>query len=152
MHVEETVEEEESGNHCSESPEMDKTEQSPPSSPEPDRISVVVVSLCRDQYREGMKAKALDDIIMKNRVSFSDIADNPSLLEHPNIMFFADRTPISLEEAVTRIMDMAKEADKLNMVSSTTSQVDVMGCQYIGSEAIEKFQIVVRSAANMAFA
>lgn len=97
--------------------------QSPTAQAEAEHISVVVISLCRDQYHEGMKEKALDEIILKNRVSFSDIADNPSLLEHPNVMFFADRKPISLEEAVSLIMDMAREADKLNMISSTTSQV-----------------------------
>lgn len=88
-----------------------------------DRIPVVVISLCRDQYREGLKEKELDNIILKNRVSFSDVIDNPSLLEHPNIMFFADRVPISFEEATQRIVEMAKEVDRMNVVASTSSRV-----------------------------
>lgn len=90
-----------------------------------DRIPVVVISLCRDQYREGLKEKELDNIILKNRVSFSDVIDNPSLLEHPNIMFFADRVPISFEEATQRIVEMAKEVDRMNVVASTSSRVRV---------------------------
>lgn len=126
--------------------------QSPAAPTESERISVVVISLCRDQYHEGMKEKALDEIILKNRVSFSDIADNPSLLEHPNVMFFADRKPISLEEAVSRIMDMAREADKLNMISSTTSQVAESAGSKVGAQAAEELSRVVGGAADLAAA
>lgn len=52
-------------------------------------VPVVIISLCRDQYREDMKEKELDRIIMNNRVSYSDIFENPSLLEHPNVFSFA---------------------------------------------------------------
>lgn len=51
-------------------------------------VPVVIISLCRDQYREDMKEKELDRIIMNNRVSYSDIFENPSLLEHPNVFSF----------------------------------------------------------------
>ena len=84
---------------------------------------MVVISLCRDQYKEGMKEKDLDSIILKNRVSFSDVIESPSLLEHPHVMFFADRGPISFDEAITRIVEMAKEVDRMNMVASTSSKV-----------------------------
>ena len=53
-----------------------------------DPVPVVIISLCRDQYRENMKEKDLDHIIMNNRVSYSDVFENPSLLEHPNVDFF----------------------------------------------------------------
>lgn len=59
--------------------------QSPP--PGDLHIPVVIISLCRDQYRENMKEKDLDHIIMNNRISYSDIFENPSLLEHPNVSF-----------------------------------------------------------------
>ena len=49
-------------------------------------VPVVIISLCRDQYRENMKEKDLDHIIMNNRISYSDVFDNPSLLEHPNVV------------------------------------------------------------------
>lgn len=51
-------------------------------------VPQVIISLCRDQYHDGMSDKELDHIIMKNRVSFSDIFENPSLLEHPNVSTF----------------------------------------------------------------
>ena len=35
-----------------------------------------------------MSDKDIDYVIMKNRVSFSDIFENPSLLEHPNVSTF----------------------------------------------------------------
>lgn len=41
-------------------------------------------------------------------------------------MFFSDRKPITLEAAATRIVEMAKEADRLNVVSSRTSQVIII--------------------------
>ena len=37
-------------------------------------------------------------------------------------MFFSDRQPISLEEACARIIAMAREADRVNVVSATTSR------------------------------
>ena len=37
-------------------------------------------------------------------------------------MFFSDRQPISLEEACERIIAMAREADRVNVVSATTSR------------------------------
>ena len=81
-----------------------------------------------------MSDKDIDYVIMKNRVSFSDIFENPSLLEHPNVstflylfniqvMFFSDRKPISLEEAAHRIIEMAKEADHINVITARSSQV-----------------------------
>ena len=53
---------------------------------EESHIPMVIISLCRDQYRENMKEKDLDHIIMNNRVSYSDVFENPSLLEHPNVV------------------------------------------------------------------
>ena len=38
-------------------------------------------------------------------------------------MFFSDRQPISLEEADNRIIEMAKEADHINVITARSSQV-----------------------------
>ena len=61
------------------------SDHSPPPLTDELHVPAVMISLCRDQYREGMKEKDLDEIILSNRVSFSDIIDNPSLLGHPNV-------------------------------------------------------------------
>ena len=70
--VEDTVEE-----------EMQQTYVDANASPVP----IVQISLCREQYRENMKEKELQAIIMNNRVSYSELFENPSLLEHPSVSF-----------------------------------------------------------------